>query len=123
MRKLILSSAALAASLMAAPVLAQNMDDAVAGARNQLGLLEYCQAEGHIDGTAVETQTKMMAMLPAATDTTKGDEAYAKGKEGKLSVGGVEQDLTQLESQGGNVADVCKQMADALAQAAAQMGG
>ncbi|WP_198672040.1 pore-forming ESAT-6 family protein [Pseudogemmobacter bohemicus] len=124
MRKsLVLTSAALAVSFLAAPVMAQGMDDAVAAARNQLGLLEYCQAEGHIDGTAVETQTKMMAMLPAATDTTKGDEAYAKGKAGMLSVGGVEQDLTQLESQGGNVADVCKQMADALATAAGQMGG
>ncbi|WP_283177431.1 pore-forming ESAT-6 family protein [Gemmobacter sp. 24YEA27] len=124
MRKsLVLSSAALVASLFAAPLMAQTMDDAVAAARNQLGLLEYCQTEGHTDGAAVEAQTKMMALLPAATDATKGDEAYAKGKEGKLSVGGVEQDLAAAEAQGSSIADMCKQMADAVVAASAQMGG
>src|SRR5690606_13148412 len=64
MRKfMVFSSAALTASLLSAPLMAQAMDDAVAAARNQLGLLEYCQSEGHIDGAAVEAQTKMMALL------------------------------------------------------------
>lgn len=124
MRKfMVFSSAALAASLLSAPLMAQAMDDAVAAARNQLGLLEYCQSEGHIDGAAVEAQTKMMALLPAASDEAKVEEAYNKGKEGKLSISGVEQDLTTLDAQGSSLADMCKQMSDGVVAASAQMGG
>ncbi len=127
----VLSSASAAFLALALPALAQttagngapNMDDALAAAQNQLGLLEFCQAEGHIDGTAVETQKKMMAMLPAAIDTAKVEAGYTLGREGKLSVAGVEQDLTQIEAQGGKLADVCGEMAKALEAAAAQMGG
>ena len=124
MRKsVVFSSAALAVSLLALPVMAQDMDDTIAASQNQLGLLEYCEAQGHIDGTAVATQVKLMAMLPAPTDTTKTEAAYAKGKEGVLSVGGTESDLKLLDSQGGSLADVCKQMADAMAAVAGQIPG
>ena len=64
-----------------------------------------------------------MAMLPAPTDTAKTEAAYAKGKEGVLSVGGTESDLKLLDSQGGSLADVCKQMADAMAAVAGQIPG
>ncbi len=124
MRKsVVFSSAALAVSLLALPVMAQDMDDTIAASQNQLGLLEYCEAQGHIDGTAVATQVKLMAMLPAPTDTAKTEAAYAKGKEGVLSVGGTESDLKLLDSQGGSLADVCKQMADAMAAVAGQIPG
>ena len=70
---------------------AQDPDAAVSAARNQLGVLEYCQAEGHIDGNAVEIQGKMIEMLPAATDEDAAVAAYEKGKEGTVSAMGVEQ--------------------------------
>ncbi|VDC24513.1 pore-forming ESAT-6 family protein [Pseudogemmobacter humi] len=109
---------------LAAPALAQDLDDTLAAARNQLGLLEYCQAEGHIDGTAVETQAGLLAQLPPATDAEKVDAAYEKGKAGTLSAMGIEQNLADAATtQNTSVAEICTQMAVALAAAAAQTGG
>ena len=123
MRKsVVFSSAALAVSLLALPVMAQDMDDTIAASQNQLGLLEYCEAQGHIDGTAVATQVKLMAMLPAPTDTAKTEAAYAKGKEGTVSAMGVEQTLTAAATaQNTDVKALCGQLASLVEQAAAQM--
>lgn len=122
MRKFLALAAVPAA--LAAPALAQDMDDTLAAARNQLGLLEYCQAEGHIDGTAIETQTGLLAQLPAATDAAKVDAAYEKGRAGTLSAMGVEQNLADAATtQNTSVAEICTQMAGALAAAAGQTGG
>ena len=49
-----------------------DMGAAYESARNQLGVLIYCQDKGHIDGKAVETQTKLLTMIPAG-DVAKGD--------------------------------------------------
>ena len=71
----------------AAPA-AQDPGAAYESARNQLGVLIYCQDKGHIGPTAVETQTKLLTMIPAG-DTAKGDAAEAKGKQGTVSAMGV----------------------------------
>ena len=116
-------SLALAGTTAFAQTAAPDPDAAAAAAKNQLGILEYCQTEGHIEGTAVEIQAKMLEMVPAAQNQETVDAAYAKGKEGVLSVGGTESDLKLLDSQGGSLADVCKQMADAMAAVAGQIPG
>ena len=97
-------------------------DDALAAAKNQLGVLEYCEAQGHTDKEPVEIQTKMMGMMPAPTDEAKIEAAYEKGKAGTISALGVEQSLAETaKAQSTDEAALCKQMSDMIKQAAAQM--
>ncbi|MFC3568519.1 pore-forming ESAT-6 family protein [Paracoccus sp. TOH] len=123
MRRILVPTLTLA--LLGGAALAQtapNPDMAVAAAKNQLGVLEYCQAEGHIDGKAAETQGKIMAMLPAAQDAAAVEAAYEKGKTGTVSAMGVEQSLADAaKAQGAEVAALCTQIAAAVEQAAAQL--
>ena len=108
----------------AAPAADMQMDMAVAyeSARNQLGVLEYCQTEGHIDGKAVEIQAKMLEMVPAAQNQETVDAAYAKGKEGTVSAMGIEQTLADAATaQKTDVKALCGQLASLVEQAAAQM--
>ncbi len=115
----------LALALFAGAAVAQTApspDMAVAAAKNQLGVLEYCQTEGHIDGTAIETQTRIMAMFPAAQDEAAVEASYEKGKTGTVSAMGVEQSLADAaKAQGADEAALCKQIAQAVEQAAAQL--
>lgn len=112
-------------SASALPALAQQAmgpDDAIAAARNQLGVLEYCQSNGHIDGTAVATQSKILGMMPPPTDAAKIEAAYEKGKAGTVSALGVEQTLAATATaQSTDEAALCTQMAAMLEQAAAQL--
>ena len=39
-------------------------------ARNQLGVLQYCSDKGMADSSAVDTQKKMLTMLPPPADTS-----------------------------------------------------
>ncbi|TKW66454.1 MAG: hypothetical protein DI616_10895 [Paracoccus denitrificans] len=113
-----LALAASAASAQNAP----DPDAAVSAARNQLGVLEYCQAEGHIEGNAAEIQSKMIGMLPAATDEDAAVAAYEKGKEGTVSAMGVEQTLGEAATaQGVDEAALCTQLAQLVEQAGAQL--
>lgn len=90
-------------------------------ARNQLGVLAYCQDKGFIDGKAVETQTKLLTMIPAG-DTAKGDAAEAKGKEGTVSAMGVERSLTDAATEQKTSEEaLCKQMDALLQQLATQV--
>ncbi|RRH78035.1 pore-forming ESAT-6 family protein [Falsigemmobacter faecalis] len=101
----------------AASAQAPGMDEAVAAAKNQLGVLEFCQAEGHIDGKAVEIQKKMFGQLPAPTDAAKVEAAYEKGKAGTVSAMGVEQSLKEASaSQNTDISALCKQMAAVITQ-------
>ncbi|SDD96051.1 hypothetical protein SAMN05421538_103121 [Paracoccus isoporae] len=101
---------------------AQDPDMAVSAARNQLGVLEYCQAQGHIDGAAIETQTELLAMMPAASDEAAAEEAYAKGQDGMVSAMGVEQSLADAASQqGADEAALCGQLASLVVQAGEQV--
>lgn len=119
------AAAALAASASMATAQtdpAAGMDDAIAAAKNQLGILEYCQKEGHIEGKAVEVQGKILAMLPPATDTAKVDEAYAKGQAGTVAAMGVEQTIADAATaQSTEPAALCKQLAEMVEQAGAQL--
>ena len=101
---------------------AQDPDAAVSAARNQLGVLEYCQAEGHIDGAAIEVQGKMLEMMPAATDEAAAQAAYEKGQAGTVSAMGVEQTLDEAATaQGADVAGLCAQLAALVEQAGEQL--
>ena len=108
------------APAQAAPA-AQDPGAAYESARNQLGVLMYCQENGHIDSTAVDTQTKLLAMIPPG-DAAKGDAAEAKGKEGTVSAMGVERSLADAAKEQNTTEDaLCKQMDALLKQLAAQM--
>lgn len=85
---------------------------AIAAAKNQLGVLEYCQAGGYVDGAAVERQAAMFAKLSVSADAQVVDRAYAKGRSGIVSGLGIEQPLTEAASQQGiDVATLCRQVA------------
>lgn len=104
----------------AAPAV-QDSGAAYESARNQLGVLNYCQDQGFIDGKAVETQTKLLAMIPAG-DTAKGDAAEAKGKEGTVAAMGVERTLADAAKEKNTTEDaLCKQMDALLQQLASQV--
>lgn len=109
-------------AVAAAAQIAPTADDATAAAKNQLGVLEYCQAEGHIDGAALEVQAKLMALLPAASDQAKVDAAYEKGQAGTVSAMGVEQSLTDAAAaQSSDVTALCTQMAEMVNQMGANL--
>jgi hypothetical protein len=97
-------------------------DVAIAAAQNQLVVLEYCQTNGHIDETAVATQTRILEMMPPVTDKAMVEEAYEKGKAGTVSAMGMEQTLeAAATAQSTDEATLCSQMATLLEQAAAQL--
>lgn len=102
---------------------APQMDAGVAyeSARNQLGVLEFCQTQGHIDGKAVEIQTKLLTLIPEG-DTAKGDAAQEKGKTGTVSAMGVESTLADAaKAQNSSVEALCKQMDTMIQSLAAQL--
>ncbi|WP_347268862.1 pore-forming ESAT-6 family protein [Paracoccus sp. (in: a-proteobacteria)] len=108
-----------AASVQAEP--ANDSGAAYESARNQLGVLLYCQEKGHIDGKAVETQTRLLAMVPPG-DAAAGDAAEATGKAGTVSAMGVERSLADAaREQDTTEAALCQQMDALLAQLAAQV--
>ncbi|MFV0293323.1 MAG: pore-forming ESAT-6 family protein [Paracoccus sp. (in: a-proteobacteria)] len=119
------SAFALGFALMAGVAGAQTTPDpdaAISAARNQLGVLEYCAAEGHIDNAAAEVQTKMLDMMPAAQDEAAVEAAYQKGKEGTVSAMGVEQSLADAATaQGSDVAALCGQLSTMVQQAGEQL--
>ncbi|MFS8045964.1 pore-forming ESAT-6 family protein [Rhizobium sp. BR 314] len=124
MRKIILTG--IATLGFAAPVFAQatsdQMEMAYNSARNQLGILKYCQTNGHIDGSAIAIQTKMVALIPAPSDTAKGDAAEAEGAKGKISAMGISQDLpTSAKAQNVTEKQFCETIANAVNQAGAQL--
>lgn len=90
-------------------------------ARNQLGVLSYCQGKGFIDGKAVETQVRLLAMIPPG-DRVKGDAAETKGKTGTVAAMGVERSLSEAASEQKTSEEaLCKQMDVLLHQLAAQI--
>lgn len=113
--------AAPAAPEAPAAIPGQDAGAAYESARNQLGVLSYCQEKGYIDGKAVEVQTKLLAMIPAG-DTAKGDAAEAKGKAGTVSAMGVERSLADAaKEQNSSEEALCKQMDALLKQLASQV--
>lgn len=89
MKRILLSvSIALAAvtSSVAQEPTKEQMELAYSAARNQLGVLSYCEQKGYIDGKAAAVQSKLLALVPVPADTSKGDAAEEAGKNGKVAV-------------------------------------
>ena len=122
MRRLVFGLALTSAALPAIAQTAMTADDAIAAAKNQLGVLEYCQTAGHIDDTAVATQLRILEMMPAPEDEARIEAAYDAGKAGTVSALGVEQTLeAAATAQNSDEATLCTQMATLLEQAASQL--
>ncbi len=83
-------------------------------ARNQLGILQYCQEQGFTGAEAVEAQGKLVGLLPGA-DETVGSAAEEKGAQGTVSVGGTEVSLAAaVEERGSTVEATCQQIEAAV---------
>lgn len=100
----------------------EQMEMAYTAARNQLGVLKYCQEKGYTDGTAVEVQTKLIGLIPAPADASKADSAEESGKQGKVSAMGVDQDFAaSAKAQNVSEEKLCQTLADTVKQAASQL--
>lgn len=83
-------------------------------ARNQLGILQYCQTQGHTGPEAVETQGRLVGMLPAG-DEAAGQTAETKGAEGTVAIAGQEMTLAEAaEGQGSTEEATCQQIEAAV---------
>jgi hypothetical protein len=90
--------------------------------RNQLGVLEYCQASGAADAETIAVQKRVMAMLPPPSDTSGGDAAYATGKTGAVVAG--DQRVTLAEAaKAQNVTEqaLCQRMGATVKSAASSL--
>lgn len=109
------------AVFLAAPAFAQADMTMMArnAAANQLGVLEYCQANGHIDGSAITAEKTAISRLPAGTGST--DAAEALGKQGSLLGGnGTNVPMSEMASKGNTTeADLCTRMASSVKQSVA----
>ena len=87
-------------------------------AANQLGVLEYCQAQGYTDGSAVLAQQGVISRMPAYAGSTAA--AEATGKTGTIAANGQSISLSDMASRGHSTeASVCQQMAANVKQVAA----
>ncbi|MDB6177782.1 pore-forming ESAT-6 family protein [Paracoccus sp. Z330] len=90
-------------------------------ARNQLGILKFCEAEGHSGNEAVVAQEKMVSMLPSG-DESKGQAAEQKGASGTVSIAGTEIGLAEAaEREGISVKEQCAQIEAAVNDVAKQL--
>ncbi|MGN7870998.1 pore-forming ESAT-6 family protein [Paracoccus sp. 22332] len=113
---LVLASAAASVAQDTAP------DIAIAAAKNQQGILEYCAAQGHVGVQTVQTQAKVIAAFPPPQDAGMVEDAYRKGQAGTVSAMQIEEPLQDAAAgQGMTVAAMCGQLAAAAEQAAAQL--
>ncbi|QUS36864.1 hypothetical protein GR316_03250 [Falsirhodobacter algicola] len=98
------------------------MDDAYAAAQNQLGVLEYCQTKADVGDEVIQTQTKLLGMIPTPDDTTEALAAYEKGKDGTVASMGNEVSLADVaSSRSTDEGALCQQMAQLVTQAASQI--
>lgn len=109
---------------LAAPAAAQVAEAPTDGAanyeaaRNQLGILKYCNQEGFTGPEAVATQTQLIGMIEAG-DEQAGATAEEKGTQGTVAVGEAEVSLAQAaENQGSSVEATCKQIEAAVNEVA-----
>lgn len=113
---MILASAAAAGAQNVAP------DIAIAAAKNQQGLLEFCAAQGHIPPEAARTQARVIASFPPAQDAALVEDAYRKGRGGTVSAMQIEEPLAEAATgQGTTAAAMCAELAEAAEQAALQL--
>ena len=87
-------------------------------ARNQLGILQYCQEQGFTGAEAVEAQGKLVGLLQGG-DEAVGSAAEEKGAQGTVSVGGTEVSLADaVEERGSTVEATCQQIEAAVIEIA-----
>lgn len=90
-------------------------------ARNQLGVLEFCQDKGYADAQTVAVQQKLVGLIPV-TEKSGGDAAEATGRKGTIAAMGVQQDLEgAAKKQNTTVEKLCQAMATAIKQAGASL--
>ncbi|CAH1661506.1 conserved exported hypothetical protein [Hyphomicrobiales bacterium] len=117
-----LVAASLGAGTASAQTAADQMAVAYQAARNQLGVLTYCQSKGFADEEALAIQKKLLGLIPAPADTTGGDSAEELGKKGTISAMGRTQDLEAgAKTQGSSVEALCQAMVKAIKQVASQL--
>jgi hypothetical protein len=91
-------------------------------ARNQLGVLEYCQDQGSIGADPVALQRRMLTMLPPPQQQDGLDDAEAAGKRGVVQFGGSQVPIADAAKPQGTTADaMCKKIADTIQAQAAQL--
>ena len=99
-------------SLAPMPALAQVDMNMMArnSAANQLGVLEFCQARGSIDDSAVAAQKQVLARMPVGGPTDAAEDA---GKDGNLvSPNGTKTSISDMAEKGKTtVPAMCTQMA------------
>ena len=108
--------AAVVAQDAAAPAEAAPADPGATyeAARNQLGILQYCQEQGFTGAEAVEAQGKLVGLLQGG-DEAVGSAAEEKGAQGTVSVGGTEVSLADaVEERGSTVEATCQQIEAAV---------
>lgn len=85
-------------------------------ARNQLGILKYCETQGHSGPEAVAVQARLVEMIPSG-DVARGDAVEAQGAEGVISIGNTQITLAEaVEAQGSTVAATCAEIEAAVNQ-------
>ncbi|MFN3525726.1 MAG: pore-forming ESAT-6 family protein [Paracoccus sp. (in: a-proteobacteria)] len=83
-------------------------------ARNQLGILKYCEAQGFSGPEAIETQSRLVGMIPEG-DTAAGDSAEQSGTEGIIEIGETQITLAEaVEGQGSTVETTCREIETAV---------
>ena len=104
--------AVLSLALSGSAGLAAGAEEAIASARNQLGVLEYCAGAGHIPAAAAERQRAIFERMPQPGNARAAAAAYAKGQQGIVASMGIEQPISDAARlQNTDVAGLCRQIA------------
>lgn len=99
----------------------QMMEMMQRAAHNQLGVLEYCKSNGSIGQDVIDTQKRVMAMLPQS-QATGLDEAEAVGKKGTVQFGGQQVAIADAAKARNTTPDaMCKQMGEMIQAQAANL--
>lgn len=105
-------------NLASAQATTDQMKIAYEAARNQVGVIGYCQDKGFVDADVVAIQQKMIALIPPPADTSGGDAAEALGRKGTVSAMGTTQDIeAAAKAQGSSAQALCQAMGAAIKQA------
>ncbi|NKB84494.1 hypothetical protein [Brucella grignonensis] len=78
--------------------------------RNQLGLIKFCVAEGHISNDVVAAYEKIVKMLPTPADAAQGDQYESAGEQGYSFDGENRTSMQDIaDGTGTSVVDHCTQ--------------
>ena len=117
----LLPVSAVAQGQMPAEGQAEMMKTLTLAGRNQLGVLEFCRAQGSVGGDVVDLQRRALSLLPPVQVDGLAD-AEALGRRGVVSFAGSQTELAAAaKSQSTTVDAMCKKMADMLQSQAATL--